>query len=266
MKFLSPESLRDDRRDRLLHHMQVSAAFLRFRLQTGLSLAEAANRAGISELRLNELETGTGHYLANGAEIAALAQAYYIGNDDEGRFYNSIRYLGGSHNSPVTLLLLGAFICLLGLMELTVALLVRLAVFKIPQSWKSGNFGNVLAQPMDGLWGGVIIMPALVITFLVSALVYTPTTKSRVWLYRARLLVPSSGLSSAPSRKTGLSRDESPAIADFDDLTVAFHGIRQELRQADSRALRRDLIMLVSGTALGLLVNVVTGPLLKFFS
>lgn len=188
-----------------------------------------------------------------------------MSSNDVKRFYNSIRYLSGSR-TLAPLLLFGVFICLAALMPPMVALFVRLNGLEIPQSWKSGSFGNALAMPMDDLWGVVIILSVLVITFLILALVYTPTTKPRVWLYRARLLVSSSGLSGARSGKADLSPDKSPTIADFDDLTVAFNGVRQELRQADSRARRRDLIMLASGTALGFLVNVVTDPLMKFFS
>ncbi len=265
MRLFSPEPLRDNHHDRFLHLIQVSAALSRFRVQSGLSVTEAANRAGITESRLNELETGSGRYLASEEEIAALARTYRMSSNDVTRFYNSIRYLSYGHNNPpVVLLVLAAWFSLLALAPYIATLLSRLIDFELPQTWSFKE--ELLALTTDTLWFVVIFLSVLVSVFSVLALVYTPTTKPRVWLYRARLLVPSSGLPSEPSGKTDLSLGELPAVANFGDLAVVFHGMRQELRQADSRARRRDLIMLLSGTVLGFLVNVVTGPLVKFFS
>lgn len=241
MRLFSPEPVRDNRPDRLLHHIQVSAALYRFRVQSGLPVAEAADRTGIAESRLNELETGSERYLVSEEEIGELARVYRMSSEDLMRFDNSIRYLRYGHGSlPLWRGSSIFFACIFSL-------------------------GSV-APAMQSRWGAVIYFSVCASALWISALVYTPTTKSRVWLYRARLLVPSSGLSGAPSEKTDLSFDESPATADFGDLTVVFNGIRQELRHADSRALRRDIVMLMIGTLSGFLVNVVTDPLVKFLS
>lgn len=242
MRLFSPEPVWDNRHDRLLHHIQVSAALSQFRVQSGLSVAEAANRAGIAEPRLSKLEAGSEHYLASEEEIAELARIYHMSSKDRMRFDNSIRYLRYGHGST----------------DLAVGALMFVGcIFSLASA------ASLVAT--NSSWGRFIHFSACASVFLVLAFVEAPTTKPRVWLYRARLLAPSSSLSSAPSGKTDLSLDESPAIADFDDLAVAFNGIRQELRQADSRALRRDVVMLMIGTVSGFLVNVVTGPLVKFF-